>query len=122
MHKLVLITMIASLIVLQSASNTLPTYAFSDSEEYRVYSRIINNYRVDESKLLFILDRTSDSARPEELLEAYQQEREPYLLKVTLVDFKRKNAQPREVMQTLDLHFPYQMLSRATYEEIFKEG
>ena len=99
----------------------LPSYALSDSEEYRVYSTIINSW-VDESKLLFILDRTSDSYSPHDLLQAYQQQREPHLSKVTLLDFKRKNAQAREISQDLDLHFPYKLLNRDAVEEIFKEG
>ena len=74
MPKLVLILVSVSLIIPQSASNNLPSYELSDSEEDGIYSTIVNNQRINESNLLFVLDRTSDSPRAEDLLEAYHQD------------------------------------------------
>lgn len=124
MLKSGLTLIITYLTVVQSASTIAPPFSPDiASEEYLVYSAVIKRFgQPYTNKLLFIVDRTIDPFDPEELLDAFDHQQQPYLERATLYDYRRKYHHPCQLTDQFQLSFGYMMLNKESHEEIFKDG
>ena len=125
MFKAILAIVAVSATVVQSASERLPAPAFDTvSEEYAIYSTIIDRVRQDDqTKPLLIVDRTYGPVDLDELLDAYaSQQQGPHLSWATLMDYRRHRTGERQLADEFDSRQNCALLAKEEHDEIFKEG
>lgn len=109
-----------------ASRSSVATQADSETEEYAVYSALLNEKMIGErTKLVVIKEETIAVDLKDDPVgrdSKYVIERLSPLSQATLDDYQTKNGESRSLTRNFDLKVNYVLLSKTENDVIFKEG
>jgi hypothetical protein len=124
MYRLFLAFLAASFVILQSASEVLPSSSLNlQVEEYAIYAAILDSLQPQgEGDRFFVIDLTSEPFAFDYFIREYVDQEKPFLLESTMLDFRRKKTQSVKFNNQFETRQNHQLFNKEEFDQKSNDG